>query len=111
RGWMISGVQTILNPNDNRIPVEEGNGTITTFAINDTIATLYQGDEDEVDLDLGVDLSTPPRALVASGNSNRTIWSLDLEDGRIGPSHGTIPMLVAKRGINAANIVEEFWDD
>lgn len=42
RGWKIIGAQKILNPGNNRVLIEEPSGEISTYLLNNSIATVYQ---------------------------------------------------------------------
>lgn len=41
-GWRIKGIQKILNPNDNRIIIEESDGAISTYSIENKIQTILR---------------------------------------------------------------------
>jgi len=40
RGWKIAGIQKIINPNTNRILLEDGNGQFSQFVLNNEIQSL-----------------------------------------------------------------------
>ncbi|MEK6624546.1 MAG: hypothetical protein AABY86_06245, partial [Bdellovibrionota bacterium] len=40
RGWKIAGIQKILNPKSSRIAIEEGDGSIAPYTLNNTIETV-----------------------------------------------------------------------
>lgn len=63
-GWKISGIKALINPEANKVLVDEGDGSYTTYAINNTINTIANPSVDEVDLSQGVDLSRLPRVAV-----------------------------------------------
>ncbi|OFZ13254.1 MAG: hypothetical protein A2X86_16015 [Bdellovibrionales bacterium GWA2_49_15] len=45
RGWKIAGVQKILNPKSSRLAIEEGDGSIAPYTLNNTIETVLHNPE------------------------------------------------------------------
>lgn len=41
-GWKIKGVQKLINPNDNRILIENADGSISTYTVENKISTLLK---------------------------------------------------------------------
>lgn len=75
-GWQFVSNQKILNPSSNQIVIEEEGGDLTTYSINDSIQTLYDGTNKGVDLAGPVDVSQWPYALLK--NENQQVGELDL---------------------------------
>ncbi|MBI2519947.1 MAG: hypothetical protein HYV97_06010 [Bdellovibrio sp.] len=74
RGWKIAGVQKITNPQAGRIMLEEADGSISTYTVENTIDTLHSDD-------LGIratDLSNWPKITYA--DNQRNIKEVDLSD-------------------------------
>ena len=63
-GWRIGGVQRIPNPGSNRVIVEEADGGLSNYAINNTITTLFNANSTGVNLSQGVDLLNFPKVMV-----------------------------------------------
>lgn len=71
RGWRPSGIQRIANPQDDRVFIEEGDGSISSYAVDNTINTIFNATSTGIDLNLGSDLSSWPM-VPASYSDGRT---------------------------------------
>ena len=70
RGWKIANVQKIVNPDSNRIVIEEENGAASIYSINNTIDTVLDGNASNVDFSQGVSLSSYPNIAVTDKGSS-----------------------------------------
>lgn len=91
-GWRINGVQKILNPKDNRIAIEESGGSISSYAISNSIETAYQGKSGDL-LGDGVDLSHYPEFGYSSdgGASGKLFTVRNLQTGSASTPFGALP--------------------
>ncbi len=62
RGWAISGAQKILNPDRNRVMIEEADGSTSTYALDNTIQTLLDPGSMGYDVSRAADVSQWPYA-------------------------------------------------
>jgi len=86
RGWKIAGVQRIENPDSSRILIEEADGNISSYVIDNTIETLYNGDTVAVN---AASFNWP----VVSFTDDQTIYSVDLRDSSpVAVSSGSIQL-------------------
>lgn len=70
RGWNFDGVQKILNTSGSRILVENEGGSISTYALNNTISTLVNANGTDLDLKAAVDLTQWPSATLQKKSGN-----------------------------------------
>ena len=71
RGWAISGAQRILNPDRSRLMIEEADGGTSTYALDNTIQTLLDANNSELDVSRATDVSVWPHAyLIQRGTNN-----------------------------------------
>ncbi len=76
RGWHLGLSQNILNPTGNRVMVEEASGEVSTYAVSNSISTVYNAAESGVQLDQNVDFSRWPIILASQKdgmNSNSLV--------------------------------------
>ncbi|MFV8250466.1 RHS repeat-associated core domain-containing protein [Bdellovibrio bacteriovorus] len=81
RGWHVNGSSRIYNPENSRVMIEEGNGDVSTYALNNLITTVFDGTSSDVDLAGGVDISVWPYAVAArhlSATKESQIAEIDL---------------------------------
>ncbi|MEQ1875072.1 MAG: right-handed parallel beta-helix repeat-containing protein, partial [Bdellovibrionia bacterium] len=65
QGWRIAGVQKISNPDGNRVIVEEPDGDMSVYLINNTISTVYNAGTSG-DLTFGADLAQYPNLAITA---------------------------------------------
>lgn len=72
RGWRIGGAQKIANTVGDRVMIEESDGNISVYAVNNVIQTLVDGNDPTLNLDLGhaSDVSSWPNAYVIQKNGD-----------------------------------------
>jgi len=75
-GWKIAGFQKIVNPSSNKIMLEEADGGISSYAINNTIQTVIDGASNGADISRGVALNAWPNVAAASNQNNLEILNL-----------------------------------
>lgn len=63
RGWDLAGVQKIVNPNSDKIMITNEDGSVSTYALNNTISTLVNANGVSVDIS-NADLSQWPNIVV-----------------------------------------------
>ncbi|WP_413584447.1 RHS repeat-associated core domain-containing protein [Bdellovibrio sp. HCB274] len=100
RGWHLGGAAKIYNPENSRIMIEEGDGSLSTYALNNVISTLFNANSGNIDLKNGVDLSSWPFAYSGSVDvpaKQSFIAEIDLENGRISNGNAlTLPQSSGK---------------
>lgn len=72
RGWNLNFAQKILNPQNNQIVIEEANGDVSTYALNNSISTIYDGATLGVSFSQYAKLDEWPKV-----KSQRTLSNLD----------------------------------
>jgi len=83
-GWKLNLAQKILNPNSNQIIIEEPSGELSSYVINQSITTVYNGNtSDAIDLTGAVDLRSWPiiGGLKHTPSRESAIYSLDALSG------------------------------
>lgn len=70
RGWQVTGSSKILNPNSSRIVVEEPDGSISTYGLNNPISTVFNAGSTNVDLSSSVDFTSWPQVTMVSFTAN-----------------------------------------
>ncbi|WP_413942693.1 RHS repeat-associated core domain-containing protein [Bdellovibrio sp. HCB-162] len=70
RGWHLTGASRIFNPSNSRLMVEENDGSVSTYAVNNVITTLFDANGTNADLKNAVDLSSWPKALFGRHDSS-----------------------------------------
>lgn len=98
RGWHIAGPQKILTPNNNRILIEEANGDLSTYAISNTIETLFNGNSSSVNLDYGVGLSQWPYAYAQSTNASDDASVVKIDLASVGSNPTVVANLLRASG-------------
>jgi len=80
RGWQVNGAERIYNPTNTKVMIEESSGAVSTYALNNTINTLFNGANSSVDLSHGVDISQWPTAYMIGNDGVQNSWmsSVDL---------------------------------
>ena len=73
RGWRIGGYQTIANPNNNRILIEEADGQVSSYILASSMHTLHEGSVSGVDVNLGVDLNQWPKAYLTRAGASEIV--------------------------------------
>jgi RHS repeat-associated protein len=73
RGWKVAGVQRIVNPSDSRVMLEEADGSLASYALNNTINTLYNANGAAEDLNQGTDVSSWPNAFMFQPSGARVV--------------------------------------
>lgn len=84
RGWDFAGVQKIVNTDGGRIMLENEDGSVSTYALNNTISTVANLAETNVDFDAAVDLSNWPYAYLQrteTATNTGLIAKVDLTQG------------------------------
>lgn len=80
-GWHIGGAQRILNPASSKLVLEEEDGSVSTYAVSQSINTIYDGNVGgALDFSSNIDLSLWPYALGVKYDSSATsgIHEVDL---------------------------------
>ncbi|MEK6628422.1 MAG: hypothetical protein AABY53_07330, partial [Bdellovibrionota bacterium] len=75
-GWKIGGFQKIVNPSSNKIMIEEADGGIATYGINNTIQTVIDGETIGANIGSGVALNAWPNIAAPSSQNNLEILNL-----------------------------------
>ncbi len=70
-GWKIGGVQRLVNPNGNKIMIEEANGGISTYSIGNNISTVLDLAAQGGDAAKGVALNAWPRLAFGSSDGKK----------------------------------------
>lgn len=80
RGWNFGFSQKIINPDSNRILIEEENGDLASYSIDNTISTIYNGSNSSIDFNSAIDISNWPKAnfLMFNASNDAQIGSVDL---------------------------------
>jgi len=68
RGWKVAGVPKIANPTADRVMIEEGDGTVSGYAVQNTMHTAFYGENTGAKLDQGVAFNAWPKVHVSLGN-------------------------------------------
>ncbi len=71
QGWKIAGIQKIVNPNSQRILLEEADGSISTYSVDNTIETVADLNSLNGDLSKGISLNTWPEFVYTDKDSNQ----------------------------------------
>ncbi len=79
RGWHLGLTQTILSPNSNKILLEEESGDLSTYAINDTITTIFNSTNTGVDTDFAFDYSRWPKVVGVSKDSAKDNYLVEVD--------------------------------
>ena len=101
KGWKIGGVQTIANPTAGQVMLEEGDGTLSSYTIANTISSVYTlptSPFTTVTLD-SADLNIWPKALVSildTSAQTSTVSQVDLTGGSGSPSLGALAPLTGQ---------------
>lgn len=80
-GWNISGVQKIYNPSNSTVMLEEANGSISTYSVNNVISTVFNGEEAKYDLKNRVDLSNWPKIYLTSKDEQKNSYLTEVDAG------------------------------
>lgn len=81
RGWDFAGVQKIVNPESDKVMISNGDGSVSTYALNNTISTLVNANGTSIDISVA-DLSQWPNAVVQrSIGSQVYAANIDLSTG------------------------------
>lgn len=73
QGWKIGGVQKILNLADDKILLEEADGSVKTYSVENTIETLFNANQKGADLSGGVGISQWPNLFVKDKEQNKVL--------------------------------------
>ncbi len=99
RGWNINGAARIYNPTNSRVMLEEADGTVGTYAVNNTISTLFDSAGTQVDLTHGVDLSVWPTALTGNYDpSSKSSYFAQMDLSSSSPSVSNINSIPTHMG-------------
>ncbi|MBL7556109.1 MAG: carboxypeptidase regulatory-like domain-containing protein [Bdellovibrionaceae bacterium] len=79
RGWHLGLTQTILSPNSNKILLEEESGDLSTYAINNTITTIFNSTNTGVDTDFAFDYSRWPKVVGVSKDSAKDNYLVEVD--------------------------------
>jgi RHS repeat-associated protein len=66
KGWRINGVKKILNPKENKVVIEEADGSLSTFSISNTIESLTDV-SGTADFNKGVGITWPEVQFMDAG--------------------------------------------
>jgi RHS repeat-associated protein len=75
KGWMIGGVQKIVNPGSSRLMLEEDSGAVSTYVVDDKIQTILKTKSNFSGINI---LDNNQLAL---SDSTDSIYELNLDDG------------------------------
>ncbi|MGZ3769340.1 MAG: RHS repeat-associated core domain-containing protein [Bdellovibrio sp.] len=97
RGWKIGGVQKILNPNGNKIVIEEADGGVSSYSIKNSIQTVLDANQYGIDISSGVALNSWP-SIIGRGKNSIYFYNLNITENGISktslganyPTQGTI---------------------
>ncbi|MEQ1723122.1 MAG: RHS repeat-associated core domain-containing protein [Pseudobdellovibrio sp.] len=78
-GWNISGVQKIYNPSNSTVMLEEANGSISTYSVNNVISTVFNGEDAKYDLKNRVDLSNWPKIYLTSKDDQKNSYLTEVD--------------------------------
>jgi len=67
-GWRVNGVQKIVNPNDSKIMIEEADGSISSYSLENTIDTVLDLSAAGADPGAGVALNNLPNIAFIKDN-------------------------------------------
>ena len=81
RGWKIGGYQKIVNPASDKVMIEEAEGGIATYSINNTIQTAIDVASQGGDIKNGVALNNWPNVAVPSSQNSNEILNLTFSSG------------------------------
>lgn len=96
RGWHLGLTQNIVNPNNNKILIEEESGELSTYAINNTISTLFNSSNTDVDINNAFDYSQWPKIVGLSKDTARNNYFVEIDLSKINQAPvilGKIPQL------------------
>ncbi|MEK6579450.1 MAG: hypothetical protein AABZ55_09520, partial [Bdellovibrionota bacterium] len=91
-GWRISGYSKIVNPDDDRIFLEEADGAVSGYGVENQISTIFDVSQTDGDLSLGHDLSKLPN-LTLTAKESMSVISGDISAPNSFQVLGTIPHL------------------
>lgn len=98
KGWMLSGIPSIVNTIGPRVMVEEGDGNVSTYNLNNTITTLFEDDEGIS----AASLQTYPSIVYSDGHGNiKSITETTDEPVEV----GTLPKYEGRYRFNAPGII------
>lgn len=86
RGWHLGLTQTILNPEGNKILLEEESGELSTYSINNTISTVYNAANTGVDIESAFDFSQWPKIVGLYRDSSNDNYFVELNLSQNSPS-------------------------
>lgn len=89
-GWKIGGFQKIANPASNKIMIEEANGAIASYSINNTIQTVIDVAGQGGNIKDGVALNAWPNVAVPATQDPNQILSLSYNSSSNNVSSGVI---------------------
>lgn len=68
KGWRIAGLQNIVNPNADRIMLEEIDASVSSYSLSNSIETVFNGAQWNGDLRRGADIARFPKVGFRYGN-------------------------------------------
>lgn len=107
RGWKLNFAQKIINPTNNQIVIEEEDGGLSTYSLNNTISTIYNGQTLGVSFGEVANLTAWPNVLTQKTDSTLSNFAVRVETGGSGASVinlGKINEITGKVGNQGAYI-------
>ncbi len=82
RGWNLSGTQKIINPGSSQMLIEEFDGSVATYTVDNTISTLINGNNayGNIDWGGGFNVKKWPNAIIGKINTDGdgSVWNINL---------------------------------
>jgi RHS repeat-associated protein len=109
RGWAIAGAQKIVNPTANRLMIEETDGSTATYALDNTIQTLFDAGAVGYDVSRAADVSQWPYVYyLQSGTSNFNRTDLSKVNPTVDQFMGSTPNWSGQ--VSGMNSFERFFN-
>lgn len=103
RGWRINGIQRIVSSLGNKITVEESDGGLTSYSVNNVIDTVIDGNSSNVDFSKGAGINAWPEVVTVDKADTKILKKLQFNGN--GVSSSTMSILPEMKG----EIVD--WND
>lgn len=79
RGWNLNLAQKIINPKNNLVVIEEASGQVSTYALNNTISTVLDGNTLGVSFSQVGSLNSWPKVLTQKTDSSNNDYVVELD--------------------------------
>jgi RHS repeat-associated protein len=85
RGWHLGGMQKIINPANDNLVIEESDGSLSSYSIENSISTVVDATSTELDLKSGVSLKQWPQIYGVGHDSTNESYIAKVDLSSSGP--------------------------